>query len=146
VIELLTPMAFLEGVKLIGLSDLSQVEAACVLRVLSKPELENAVILNELVLIMENFGVVETYDDDEESEDEEEEEQQTPSKAEVEGEPAEKRGKGDMGQIDEKGRKILVKLARFLLQRYMHPREFFGPAIYKQTVATSKGEKQKDVM
>jgi hypothetical protein len=37
---------------------LSELEAACLLRVLTKPELENAIILNELVLIMENFGVV----------------------------------------------------------------------------------------
>lgn len=35
--------------------------------------------------------------------------------------------------LDEKGSKILKKLARFLLQRYMHPREFFGPTIKKET-------------
>ena len=54
----------MEGVKEIGLVDLTQLEAACILRVLSKPELDNAVILNEFVLIMENFGVVENYDDE----------------------------------------------------------------------------------
>lgn len=32
--------------------------------------------------------------------------------------------------LEPKGFKILKKLARFLLERYMHPREFFGPAIY----------------
>ena len=36
------------------------------MRVLAKPELENAIILNELVLIMENFGVI---DKDEDAED-----------------------------------------------------------------------------
>lgn len=36
------------------------------MRVLAKPELENAIILNELVLIMENFGVA---DIDEDAED-----------------------------------------------------------------------------
>lgn len=34
--------------------------------------------------------------------------------------------------LDEKGHKILKKLARFLLERYMHPREFFGPTIKKE--------------
>lgn len=52
------------------------------LKVLSKQELENAVILNELVLIMENFGVIETYDEDEEEESDEEEEERSSSKME----------------------------------------------------------------
>jgi hypothetical protein len=47
--------------------------------VLTKAELENAIILNELILIMENFGVIDNYDEDEEEEndyepDDEEEE------------------------------------------------------------------------
>ena len=33
------------------------------MRVLAKPELENAIILNELVLIMENFGVADLDED-----------------------------------------------------------------------------------
>jgi len=36
------------------------------MRVLAKPELDNAVILNEFVMIMENFGVI---DDGEDSDD-----------------------------------------------------------------------------
>ena len=34
--------------------------------------------------------------------------------------------------LDEKAQKMLKKLARFLLERYMHPREFFGPTIKKE--------------
>ena len=44
-------------------------EAACLLRVLTKPELESAIILNELVLIMENFGVVDNFEEEDEDED-----------------------------------------------------------------------------
>jgi hypothetical protein len=40
--------------------------------------------------------------------------------------------------LDEKATKILKKLARFLLERYMHPREFFGPTIKKETFGTKK--------
>jgi hypothetical protein len=57
ILELISPIAFLEGVKESGLEGLREVEAACLLRVLAKPELENAVILNEFAMIMENFGV-----------------------------------------------------------------------------------------
>ncbi len=63
----MTPIAFLEAVKEAGLSDLSEMEAACLLRVLAKPELDNAIILNEFTMIMENFGVMDGYgeeDDD----------------------------------------------------------------------------------
>ena len=42
--------------------------------------------------------------------------------------------------------KILRKLARFLLERYMHPREFFGSAIYKQLVKTKKKENNVDIL
>ena len=58
ILELLNPISFLEGVREAGLEDLQEMEAACLMRVLSKPELDNAIILNELVLIMENFGVM----------------------------------------------------------------------------------------
>jgi len=49
-------------------------------------------------------------------------------------------------KLEEKGLKILRKLARFLLERYMHPREFFGPAIYKQLVKTKKRENNVEII
>lgn len=38
------------------MGDLSQLEVACLLRVLSKPELNHAIVFNELYLILMNFG------------------------------------------------------------------------------------------
>ena len=73
----MSPISFLEGIKELGLSELSEMEAACLLRVLTKPELDSAIILNELILIMENFGVIDNFDDDDEDDyepDEDEEE------------------------------------------------------------------------
>lgn len=57
VLELLSPRGFLEGVKDSGFDDVTEMEAACLMKVLAKPELDNSVILNEFVLIMENFGI-----------------------------------------------------------------------------------------
>lgn len=65
----MSPIAFLEGIKELGMDNLSEMEAACLLRVLTKPELDSAIILNELILIMENFGVVDNYEEDEEEEE-----------------------------------------------------------------------------
>jgi hypothetical protein len=57
-LELLSPMAFFEGCKVeLGMYPLSDVEISCLMRVLAKPELDDAIILNELALILENFGV-----------------------------------------------------------------------------------------
>ena len=68
--ELLSPIGFLEGIKDLGITDLEEVEVACLMRVLTKPNLENAILLKELIVIMENFGIY-----DEEGEDHDEEEQ-----------------------------------------------------------------------
>jgi hypothetical protein len=58
VLELMIPSAFFEAIRIeLKIKELSDLEAACLMRVLAKPELGNAIILNEFALIMENFGV-----------------------------------------------------------------------------------------
>lgn len=57
VLELLSPIGFLEGIKDLGITDLEEVEVACLMRVLTKADLENAILLRELIVIMENFGI-----------------------------------------------------------------------------------------
>ena len=64
VLELLSPGGFIEGIKETGIDDLQEFEVACLMRVLAKPELDNAVILNEFVMIMENFGVMDHMEDE----------------------------------------------------------------------------------
>ena len=152
VLELMTPVAFLEAVKeAVGLPDLREMEAACLLRVLAKPELENAIILNELVMIMENFGVVDELEDEDDVDDYERSsdgaDQSPPDQEPPKEEPKQKRRITlDFSQLEPKGAKILRKLARFLLERYLHPREFFGPAIYKQLVKTKKRENNVEIL
>lgn len=41
---------------------MEEVEVACLMRVLTKPNLENAILLKELVVIMENFGIYDEED------------------------------------------------------------------------------------
>lgn len=65
VLELMSPRGFLEGVRELGFDDVTELEAACLMKVLAKPELDNAVILNEFVLIMENFGIPALVEEDE---------------------------------------------------------------------------------
>ena len=102
--------------------DLQEVEAACLMKVLAKPELDNHIILNELVLIMENFGVHDNLDEDEE-EDYVPDSDGGSDKENDQGADTQEKGQGPMKEkkvsrdhIDEKGIKILTKLARFLLK------------------------------
>lgn len=48
ILELLSPVGFLEGLKDLGITELSEIEIACLMRVLTKPELENAILIKEL--------------------------------------------------------------------------------------------------
>lgn len=57
---MISPMDFLQGIKDIGIEDLSESEVTYLLKVLSKNELDGAIMLQELLTIMENFGL---YDD-----------------------------------------------------------------------------------
>lgn len=59
-IELLTPMGLVEGLAALDCEDLTELEAKCLLHVLAKKELENAILVHELVLIMENFNIFES--------------------------------------------------------------------------------------
>jgi len=62
VIELLAPEGLVGGIKGLGIDDLTDQEIKYLLRVLTKPELEGAIVLQELLQIMENLGL---YDDEE---------------------------------------------------------------------------------
>ena len=55
--ELLSPIEFLEGVKALGIDNLEEIDVACLMRILTKPDLDNAILLQELIIIMENFGI-----------------------------------------------------------------------------------------
>lgn len=149
VLELLSPIGFLEGVKELGIADLQEVEAACLMRVLSKQELDNAIILNELVLIMENFGVPDGDEDGEEDyvpDTDAELSVRGEENKDSEAKPKTKKRTYDVKKVDDKGLKILKKLARYLLRQFLHPREFFGKSITKEKIKTKKREFVIDVM
>ncbi len=73
----MSPIGFLEGVKELGVTDLEEVEVACLMRVLTKADLENAILLRELIVIMDNFGI----QDDNRGEENENEDGEAPSAA-----------------------------------------------------------------
>ena len=65
VLDLMTPRGFMEAIKEIGFDDITETEFGSLMRVLAKPELDGQVILNEFILIMENFGIPVMSEEDE---------------------------------------------------------------------------------
>jgi len=43
------PLSFLEGLKALQLNDFSELEIACLMNILAKPQLDNAILVEELV-------------------------------------------------------------------------------------------------
>ena len=54
----LTAQDFLDGLnKLIDDESLGELEIACIMRVLSKPEIEHCILVTELAIVLNNFGI-----------------------------------------------------------------------------------------
>ena len=147
-LELLSPIGFLEGVKELGLTDLEEVEVACLMRVLTKADLENAILLRELIVIMENFGIQDDDGEGAEEEGSDEKMQNDTSQADEstvqkEGTSGKKKKKSadnavqmDLSQLDEKSIKILAKLMLALMELNVSLYDFFDGSIYEQLVKT----------
>ena len=58
-VGLMTPEGFVMGLEELGISDLTETEVHCILLILVKPELENTILATDLMLVMENFGIME---------------------------------------------------------------------------------------
>ena len=62
-------MGLLDGIKSLGIDDLTEKEVAYLMRVLTKPELDGAIVVPEFLQIMENLGL---YEDGEGGQNEDE--------------------------------------------------------------------------
>lgn len=56
-IKVLTPQNFLGRVYQTGIKNLTELEVACLIRVLGKPEFDDCIRYDELEMLLENFGV-----------------------------------------------------------------------------------------
>ena len=62
--ELLEEDGLINGIKGLGIDDLTEKDERYLLRVLTKPELDGAIVLDELLQIMANLGLQDDVDDD----------------------------------------------------------------------------------
>ena len=143
-------MGLLEGIKVLGINDLSEKEIAYLLRVLTKPELDSAIVMPEFLQIMENLGL---YDDDQGMDGQREMDdgdESSPDAAaikaamdEMDGQQVEEKPKKkkknqalDLSKLDQKSVKIMVMLMVELLQTDRTTQEFFEEVVFEQNVKT----------
>ena len=121
---------------------MTEKEIAYLLRVLTKPELDGAIVMPEFLQIMENLGL---YDDPDQLDAsgntsnvnramDGQGEQDSPSPA---GKKGKKKGQPlDLSKLDEKSVKIMVMLMVHLLQAGLTTQDFFEEVCFEQSVKT----------
>jgi len=150
-LELISPMGFLEGVKQLGIDDLKELEVTYLLKVLSKSELDGAIMLEELLQIMANFGLYDEEDmeDDEEdksdkddsaasSPDKNEDDQSQSPKGETETEegspkPAKKKKGGeaiDLTKLDNESIEIMAMLMLYCIKNEITAHKVFEDVLF----------------
>lgn len=58
--EILQPNDFIDAFKELNIEYLEEIEIEWLLRVLLKPEIDDNILFNDLVMILENFGIPES--------------------------------------------------------------------------------------
>ena len=53
----ITALKFMDSMYRLGFSNINQLQIQCVMRVVAKPDLRNAILLEDLVTLLENYGV-----------------------------------------------------------------------------------------
>jgi len=59
-IELLAPIHFIEGLKTLGIDDFSELEIACLVNLLTRPELDDLILVEELNILKDNSKIRES--------------------------------------------------------------------------------------
>ena len=100
--------------------ELQDLEVQCLLKVLSKPELDGNILVQEFAQIMENFGL---YD-----------------------KPKKPKHQLDLGRLDQKSVKIMVMLMLYLIENNQTTVEFFESAIFAQNVKSKQKQQSIDLI
>jgi hypothetical protein len=140
-IELLSPMGFIEGLAALECEDMTELEAKCLLHVLAKQQLNNAILVHELVRIMENFDIFESEKRRIQFQKEQEEEEggaEKGSKGGKEGESKDEKNRFSFGNqqllqgvLDENTKLTLQELTILLATNNMSPQELFEESMFK---------------
>lgn len=162
-LELISPMGFLEGVKTLGIDDLREIEVTYLLKVLSKSELDGAIMLEELLQIMANFGL---FDEDGEGEvegegegegdvegEEEDQTDNSPGQGlESSPESTKKAGKKkknagiDLTKLDNESIEIMAMLMLYCIKNGITAHKVFEEVLFLQNIKSKSKHQTVEIM
>lgn len=144
-IELLLPVSFLEGLKRLDINDFSELEIACLMNVLAKPQLENTILLDELIDIMENLGIPDDDMSGTASPPQNKQTNETPDAPSQQQNEKKKKGL-DVSGLSEDAKTLLLNFLVYLEQESITPANFFQDVKYEQMVKTKKKQSAVDIV
>jgi hypothetical protein len=141
-IELLFPTSILDGIQKLGINEFSDLENACLINILAKPQLENTILLDELIDIMENLGIPEDA-----MSQADEEAIESPQNVQQDSQQNKgKKGKINVEKLSDDAKTLLLNFLLYLEQESMTPANFFESVKYEQMVKTKKKQSTVDIV
>lgn len=122
-VELITPMDFINGLRKLGIEDLQTLDYTCLIKVLAINEEEKLIRVNDLVQILEDYGIT----------DKDSIEQQFIDELKFE-------------DLDKVSLVLMLALTEYLIRAKKPLYDLFGEVIFKQTVQIDNKQLQLDLI
>ena len=127
-VEIIEPTDFIEALNALEILDFSELELLCLMRVLTKPHMEKTILLKDLIIIMENFGIQEDA-----------EEPAARGKAK-------KRKNLNFEKLDEESLRFLYIFSQYLLTTNTSVYEFYDTTVFNQVVRTKNKQSTVEIV
>ncbi|CAI2363378.1 unnamed protein product [Moneuplotes crassus] len=141
-IELLTPEGFIEGIHQLGIEDFTELDVACLINLLSRPELEDLILIEELEILKDTDKLKSLIDEmleknafsqDQTSEGREEQQENPPNGK------AQKKN-FNLDSAGDRSICVIYLLIDFLIRNDLSTYTYFGNKIYQQLVKSKSKE------
>ena len=155
-LELMGPEGFLMGLQGLGIEELTETEVQCLMLILVKPELDNAIVVSDFEMVMENFGIGEnldpnvqitenpTADEPQQIEQDPVIEDETPEPVPAQTTQPSKKKRFDFTQLDQESLSYLYDLAK--LEQDYDLKDLFKEHSYEQPIKTKNNENVVEII
>lgn len=140
-IELLAPIHFIEGLKDLGITDFGELEIACLVNLLTRPELDDLILVEELNILKDNTKIRESVTEMLEKTG------NSPYKSDDGAHSGEKRRRGiNFAKVGDRSVCVIFLLTEYLLRNNMSLFTLYDGKIYDQLVKTKTKESVVEII
>ena len=139
-IDIIKTSDFIEGLSRLEITDFTEQDLKCLIRVLEKPYLDNSIQLQDLKDILENFGVKEH------SEQNIEEDQNDKEQSENNDQKKQKKKQINYEKLEKDSIFVLSLFTDYLLDSDISVYEYFDGVIYNQIIKTKNKQSTVEIV